>query len=332
MQVEYEKAKAVFNRIESYRKCPSQDPNYVVIDANREKDLVPTFFVYEDGGEIYYHSFHVSPIPNSLYYDVQTPYGYGGPISTTEDPLFLKRAWNAYSDWSREKKIVVEFVRFHPILENWRFYQGEVFYDRDTVWIDLTTENLMNEYQTRAKRKVRKAIKNDLVVQWVTYEEFFNHFPKVYDEVMNSLQADSFYYFSDAYYKAWQTEKNVHFALCKHEEEVVATVFFYHNGSTMEYHLSAATDLGKELAATSLVIHEAALLGKQLGYKQLHLGGGTNSHTDNPLFFFKSGFSNRRGNFKIGKVIHLQAIYDQMKDEWLEKNGEITNRVLFYRS
>lgn len=332
MQVEFEQAKAIFNRIENPLKCPSQAPDYVVIDAKREKGLEPTFFVYEANGEIYYHSFHISSIPDSVYYDVQTPYGYGGPISTTEDPHFLKRAWNAYTEWVHERQIVAEFVRFHPILENWRYYQGEVISDRETVWIDLTNENIFNEYQTRAKRKIRKAIKNELVVHWVTFEEFFTHFPAVYKEVMNNLQADDFYYFPESYFEAWKTVRNAHFALCKQEERIAAAVFFYHNSNMLEYHLSAATDLGKELAATPLIIHEAALLGKQLGYKQLHLGGGTNNQIDNPLFFFKSGFSNQRGNFKIGKIIHQPEIYDKIKADWIRRNGTVSSRILFYRT
>src|SRR6478735_1307981 len=41
-------------------------------------------------------------INNEIYYDIVTPYGYGGPV-------IIK---------CEENKIVSEFIRFHPILEN----------------------------------------------------------------------------------------------------------------------------------------------------------------------------------------------------------------------
>ena len=330
MKISYKQAQEVFAQISEKYKCPSQDPDYVMLDSTRDRSLEPTFFYYEEQGSIYYHAFHVAPVPDTPYYDIQTPYGYGGPISTSHDHAFLRKAWKAYKNWVAERKILVEFIRFHPLLENWHYYQGDVFFDRETVWIDLMEGDLHNQYQTRARRKIRKAIKNGLTVHWVTYKEFFEHFPSIYNNLMHSLQAGSFYYFPESYYNAWQQIKNVHFAVCKKQDQVVATIFFYNNNDMMEYHLSASSELGKELAATPLIIHEAALHAKQLGCTKLHLGGGTDNQSDNPLFFFKSGFSNERGRFNIGKTIHLANEYEKLKKTW-QKNGSVSNRVLFYR-
>ncbi|MGG4497724.1 GNAT family N-acetyltransferase [Brevibacillus reuszeri] len=331
MQIPYERALQIFNDIEGKDKCPSLHPSYLLIDAKREASLEPIYFLYEEDGQIYYHAFHIASVPNTPFYDIQSPYGYGGPLSSTSDDSFLKRAWNSYRSWCISKKILAEFIRFHPILDNSINYKGEVINDRETVWINLQTENLLTQYQTRARRKIRKAEENGLRIEWCSFEEFYSCFPMLYEELLNELDAEQFYHFPKKYYQEWKTFDKVHFAICKRDTEVLAAAIFYRTEFMMEYHLSASNRHGKELAATSLLLHRAAELGKQLGCKQLHLGGGTDNTPDNTLFFFKSGFSKERGLFKIGKYIHLPDAYEQLKQQWEKENVTGTRRILFYR-
>ncbi|GIO07336.1 hypothetical protein J31TS6_33640 [Brevibacillus reuszeri] len=331
MQIPYERALDIFNRFEREDKCPSLHPSYLLIDAKREPGLEPTFFLYEEEGHIYYHAFHMAKVPNTPFFDIQSPYGYGGPLSSTSDDCFLIRAWNEYRSWCNSKKVIAEFIRFHPILNNFKNYKGEVINERETVWINLQTEDLFSQYQTRARRKIRKAEGNGLRIEWCSFEEFYSWFPNLYVELMNKLNAEPFYYFPKKYYEEWKEFENVHFALCKRGAEVLAAAIFYRTDHMMEYHLSASNQKGKELCATSLLLHEAAKLGKQLGCKQLHLGGGTDSTFDNPLFFFKSGFSKERGLYRIGKYIHAPETYKQLKQQWEKNNITESRRILFYR-
>ena len=86
---------------------------------------------------------------------MQSAYGYGGPVASTTDPAFLQSASAVWKDWCQEKKVLVEFIRFHPLLENWRFFSGDIFDDRMTVWIDLAVPGLMAQYTTRVRTAVR---------------------------------------------------------------------------------------------------------------------------------------------------------------------------------
>jgi lipid II:glycine glycyltransferase (peptidoglycan interpeptide bridge formation enzyme) len=119
--------------------------------------------------------------------------------------------------------------------------------------------------------------------------------------------------------------------VCKLDDEIITAGVFLIGSGIMEYHLSASYDKGKETGSVYLLIHDAALRGKQLGCHTLHLGGGTNNNPDNPLLFFKSRFSPLRGSFKIGKKIHASQPYNHMKKEWRAKQGSESNRILFYR-
>jgi len=331
MQIDYQEALRYFGRLSPEVTCPSQHPVYLQIDAKREPDILPVYFVHQEQEHFFYYPFHLSPIPGKDYFDIQSPYGFGGPVANTDDADFLASAWAAYKAWCREKRVVAEFVRFHPITQNGRYFGGEVIFDRPTVWIDLQQTDFFHGYSSRVRNTVRKAIKKEVMVDWCSGEEFLKWFPSMYEELMRSLHADAYYLFPENYYLAWLDWDQVEYALCRYKGIVIAGAVFYYHDEIMEYHLSAASPLGKELAATTLLLHEAAIKGKALGCKKLHLGGGTDSGEDNPLFFFKAGFSENRGVYTIGKEIHQPEIYEEMREAWIKKHGKVSNRILFYR-
>lgn len=329
--VDYSSAVVAFRQLPHELQAPSLYPGYVEADASRIPGVSPVFFLYAEGGECFYHAFHLSQIPGSCYYDIQSPYGYGGPVTSTDEPEFVQAAWVAYLRWCREQQVVAEFVRFHPLLENWRFYRGEILDDRKTVWVDLTKPDLLSTYTTRARTAIRKAQKLGLTVEWCNPAHFLSVFPRLYKETMLSVGADDFYFFSDEYYRQLVEEIQSALAVCCQGKNVLAAAIFLLGPQGMEYHLSASNVLGKKMGATNLILHSAAEFGARNGLKWLHLGGGTDARPENPLLFFKSGFSDCLASFKIGKYIHDVDLYQQMRKEWIATHGEIANRVLFYR-
>ncbi|MHB1099939.1 MAG: hypothetical protein ACYCZR_10330, partial [Burkholderiales bacterium] len=196
MQVDFDSAVDAFeNAFDNSLQSPYLHPCYVVADAKRDDTLSPVFFVFEEGGNAFYYAFHTSPVPHQPIRDIQSPYGYGGPISNSEDEGFLTRAWSAFHLWCRENSVLTEFVRFHPLLDNSRFFSEKVLSDRETVWIDLSEKDLLSTYSTRARTTIRKAQKNDLKVEWWKPEDFAHMFSRFYLDHMQSLNADSYYYF-----------------------------------------------------------------------------------------------------------------------------------------
>lgn len=330
MQVGYKEAVEVFEKLR-VRKAPSLHPFYINADSKRCGELESVFFVYRDSGEVYYTGFHKAAVEGTAFSDIQSAYGYGGPVSTTEDEGFIKNAWSAYLEWCGENNILDEFVRFHPWLENWKYYRGEVVYDRQTVWVDLLNDDHLATYNTRVRTAVRKAIKSGLRVEWDSAKRFAGDFKSIYRDSMVKLNADKFYFFDDKYFDEILGWKNASLAVCTYEGRPVSAAIFLVEGELMEYHLSASDAEGKRLSATNLILHEAALLGQHLGCKALHMGGGTDNKVDNPLFFFKAGFSVERSSFKIGKFIHKVDAYKTMLAEWEQTHGKVSNRVQFYR-
>ena len=89
-------------------------------------------FAFKEEENIWLHPFLLHPIDSDafsliggpLWFDIESAYGYGGPLSNTEDKDFLDNANEQFSEWCMENNVVAEFVRFHPIIENekWTFY------------------------------------------------------------------------------------------------------------------------------------------------------------------------------------------------------------------
>jgi len=330
MQITRAEAEQVFAALPPGLQAPTLHPAYIEADAQRDRTLEPVFWCYREGGEVFYQGVHRCAIQNTAWFDVQSAYGYGGPLASTEDAGFLGRAWRQFSEWCEAENIVVEFTRFHPLLPRFA-YLGELMQNRETVWIDLAAGELLASYDTRARTAVRKAQKAGLEVTWPERAEYRSLFSAFYRAAMAGVQADEFYRFRDEYFEAVFALPQTRLALCKAGDEVVSAALFLVGPEIMEYDLAASTQKGRQLAAANLVLHAAAEMGRGLGCTRLHLGGGTDSDPQNRLLFFKAGFSSKRANFVIGKNVYSAPKYEQLKQQFSEAYQRHPNRVLFYR-
>lgn len=331
MRISYERALDAYRRLDNSCQLPTVSPTYVKIDAECKGDMEPFFWLYEEGDNFVYQGGHLASIPDTQYRDIQTPYQYGGPVCNTNDSLFLQRAWQSYTAWCCENAVALEFVRFHPLLRNWNVYPSEATFNRMAVWADLTRSDLMASYQTRVRTAVRKAVKNGLRVEWREGPESVEWFAEFYYSAMREIAADQFYFFPKSYFRQLLEWNQARLAVCIQGIEPVAAAVFLFGPVVTEYHLSATSQVGKRLGATNLLIHEAAQAAQSKGCCKLYLGGGTDDRPDNPLLFFKIGFSVERAEFRIAKHVHSREGYSCLKEQFSAAYEARPNRVLFYR-
>ena len=74
-------------------------------------DGVARAFVARSGDSILFYPFLVRPIimehsgiGDSQYYDIETVYGYTGPLCNVNDSWFLSQAWTAFNGWFLEEE------------------------------------------------------------------------------------------------------------------------------------------------------------------------------------------------------------------------------------
>jgi hypothetical protein len=222
--------------------------------------------------------------------------------------------------------VLVEFIRFSPILHNHHHYYGDSWLDRATCEIDLSSYEL-EKNSHGAIANIKKSLKNNcrVIVTRVPSYEQCAEFNRIYRNRMIELNADAQYFYSDEYVKHLINDTN-ELVLVHHDNDVIAAAIFLRSCQWHEYHLSAANALGRQYGVINLILHDYAMRNSAPS-AILHLGGGTNNDTNNSLLKFKQAMGKINQHFYIGKYVHQPERYQELKSRSKNPN----NRVIFYR-
>ena len=251
------------------------------------------------------------------YFDWNTPYGYGGPL--TDNGSFSQSQQDKFKEelfeLAKSRGVVSQFLRFHPLLQNQHVCSSAIenVYIKDTIFIDMDTEeDLLLQMDSKNRNLIRKAQKSGIVIEHDKGSRMAD-FIRIYEETMDRDNATKFYYFPKEYYEYMQShmlEETEYFYAFKDDVMVAASIFFY-SGESMHYHLSANLLEYRTYAPTNLILYSAANWGREKGMKKLHLGGGVG--IEDSLFHFKKQFNkNGRVAFCIGRNIFDPQKYQEL--------------------
>ncbi len=263
------------------------------------------------------------------FFDFETPYGYGGPISNCNDKEWNEKALNEIINYFASKNYLAGFLRFHPLLNNAELCRNTftVIDDRKTIAINtsVTEEEIwMNQVFSKNRNMIRKAEKNGLVFERDNEFKYIEEFKNLYNSTMSRLDADDFYFFDDDYYKKFiEIFKDKGFLGCiKKDNEIISAALFMYENCWGHYHLAGSNRDYSSLGANNLLLWKVACEMHKEGVKEFHLGGGTNGDEENSLFKFKHSFSPNEKQFSIGKIVFNKEIYDDTCSEWAKNNPE----------
>ncbi len=267
------------------------------------------------------------------YYDIETPYGYGGPLVNNYDKEFNVVFEESFLEFCYKNNIIAEFVRFHPILENKNIFKNniDIIFDRNTIVIDLSRgiERVWEEDITSKNRNmIRKGEKNNLQIQ---ITEDYQEFLEIYNNTMRKVNASSFYFFNEDYYKSIIKIKGISIFTVMLNEEIIATAIFMKYNKHFHYHLAGSKKEYLKLAPNNFLLWEAIKYAYKNECVDFHLGGGTNNSLENSLYKFKKSFSDTSKNFYIGKRVHNQEVYNKLINEWECKNNKKASLLLQYK-
>lgn len=325
-------AVAQYERMSVPLRPATLHPAYVAADAARNPLLQPLFLSYEARGECWLHCLHRTDVPGTALRDASSPYGYGGPLCSTDDPAFLAAAWQAYLESMRADGVVVEYIRFHPVLGNERHYGGNVVQGRAVVCVDLEQEDITAGYALRQRQALKKAAAAGLVYEEVGLVSMVREFAAFYRAGMSGIGADSFYLFADSYFEALAASGLARVGYCRSPEgQWLAAALFLDGDGIREYHLAATCAQGRKASASSFVLHYAGLAARARGMRRLYLGGGSDARADNPLLFFKSAFSPERLTYRTGWNVFDDSRYNELKKRFPQERAEHPERPIFYR-
>lgn len=302
-----------------------------------ETASVPIMFVCEDLGAVGMYPFLKKPIEgydiSGSYYDIETAYGYGGPLIEGGDEAFRAGFEAEFLKYCRDENIIAEFIRFHPLLDNENIFKTniDVLHNRKTVWVDLeqTVDDIwMKQISTKNRNVIRKCEKTGLVVEpSCDYELFVD----IYNETMHKVGAGGGYFFSSAYFDEMKNHEHCVLLMAKKDGEAVAAAIFMMYGEYFHYHLSGSRQQALSLSPNNILLWEAIKYGKAKGCKRMHLGGGLRDDESDTLFRFKSKYSHSYADFYIGKRVHNAYIYRELIKQWEHQTKKKAGILLQYR-
>lgn len=267
---------------------------------------------------------------NEELYDLETPYGYGGPVSNTNDRDFLEKAFASYKEYCRSKKIVCEFIRFHPF--NTLVGSGFLFdmhiKERNVVIVNLecSAEKRRSLYSKTTRNILKKNTDNFCVSSSLSD---IDKFIEMYYQTMNKNNASDFYYFDKNYFEKLSKINGVNLISLKSRNDYASMAYFLFGKDIAHYHLSANNTQLNNLNGNYHILDNAFDLAKDKGCKYMMLGGGRTPSLSDSLYVFKKKFSPFELPFYIAGLDFIPGKREELNGIWRKIKNINTDTNLF---
>ncbi|ANU22541.1 GNAT family N-acetyltransferase [Planococcus donghaensis] len=257
------------------------------------------------------------------FYDITTPYGYGGPRITgceEEHKSEVVEAFqHAFEEYCLKENIVSEFVRFHPLFPNAQDFEScyELTFRRYTTGTNLKDfeDPIKSEFSRSKQKSIQKALKAGVEYRVIVNPTDLEDFKRLYYETMKRRDAATVYYFDDDYFNGLLQSlgENTLMVEVLYEGKVIASGLNFAYGKFIHIHLSGTLQEYQHLSSAFVMRYALVLWGKEHGMELVHEGGGITGRLDDPLYLFKKQFGkNTEFPFYVSYKIWNQKVYDAM--------------------
>lgn len=300
-------------------------PAFVALSAAQEAGR-PAAFLARDKDAVFFLPLILRSIDPRLagqngLCDAVSPYGYPGPLCTGS-ATFQREAVSALRATLQAVGVVSAFIRLHPLLspmiEPMRPHGTIVEHGR-TVYVDLTCspEERWRQLRHNHRRDINKARRQGQVVRVDSNWQQFETFVTLYYETMRRVGANDYYFFPRADLASLRDAlgSRLHLVTVEHRGAVVSAGLFTECNGIVEYHLSGTRTDALPLRPLKTMLHFVQNWAAERGNQLLHLGGGVGGTEDN-LFYFKAGFSNRRARYATWRIVTARQSFDRLVAGW----------------
>lgn len=261
-------------------------------------------------------------IDGKTWFDIVTPYGYGGPYceNVTDMNCLMSAYRDAITKHCRDNNIICEFHRFH-LFDNVDFrknYFGETIELIANVVVNTTGDfenDIWSHYDRKVRKNVRKAENNGLEIIIEGNTNHLDDFLKIYNLTMDRNNADSYYYFGKDFFLNIERllPDNFRYFHVLKDGKVISTelvlcsekyAYSFLGGTLSDYYDYRPNDFLK---------NEVLKWCNRTGREKFILGGGY--HKDDGIYRYKRCFTpDPNVPFYIGRYIFNQEIYNKAID------------------
>jgi len=294
-------------------------------------------FEYESALGRVRHLFIKRAIPQTEYYDLITPFRYGGPFIKScprgNRQALVGEFEAAFAEYCEENGIVSEFVRFHPLFNNGADFKTcyQVRLSRKTVGTDLkgSSNPVQDEFSKSARNNIKRALNKGITCRVQEKPKDLGSLKHIYYETLKRNKASSFHYFPAQYFSDCVKlfRQNIVLIEAFYEGKTTAAGLCFTFGKVIHVHLSGTLTEFLPLSPAYLLRWALTEWGKDCGYHVIHHGGGLGAGKNDSLYRFKGRFGSLRFDYKIGEKIWNKEIYEKL----CSKAGKIGSRFPAYR-
>lgn len=255
--------------------------------------------------------------------------GFGGPASNHGGTLYQWFA-ESFTMWCRDNKIVSEFCALHPMLiehQKKLLAGGPKLRERKQVVVLDLNADYAAKYHDNRRQGLQKARRAGLDITTAGVHGC-DALIRLYREAMTRKHAAERWHLPDEHLRALFAMGTVVKAYTP-DGSIASAALMLSRGQTAYYHLAANSPDHSKTGANELVVHWIAQEAKRRGCRWLHLGGGVTLAPDDPVLFFKGGFSDlRRPAMSYFRVfdpsVYKQLCVAKMEDEVDKTGAEFT--------
>ncbi|MDN7226424.1 GNAT family N-acetyltransferase [Planococcus sp. N064] len=272
------------------------------------------------------HVFIKREIPITLngisYFDIVTPYAYGGPIILCYEENRKRELINefqkAFKYYCNFNNIICEIVRFHPGISNADDFTGifDMHYIGDTLGTNLSvcTEPLQEEFSDACKKVIFDALEKGVDYRIAAGPYNPRYFKDVFFSIAEYKKEINYKLFNKDYFSSCFeiSRKNTIIVEAIYEGSTIGISVNLLFNNILQPQISATQHGFNHLSPKHILQYGLANWGKQNGVGIIHNGGGNTIGEEDDLYLFKKQFGSLSFKYFVGKKVWNKEIYAKL--------------------
>ena len=293
--------------------------------ADKEGTAVSVFMRYDLSNNPYFHG----QIESNKYFDLVSPYGYGGYVWEGCDP---KRVAREHQEFCMSNgNLISEVVKFHPLSQFVNSYSGVISSPFHNVIrsTEGSIEDIWMNFTQKVRKNVKKANSYGLLVFHESNSDHLDDFIRVYYKTMERTNADKEYFFDKSFFEALNIDKNniEYFYAVKGTQIISVELVLYDNVCAYSF-LGGTDEEYFELRPNDLLKYEIIKWANAKQLKYFVLGGGHGD--DDGIYRYKQALAPQgKVDFFVGTDLFNEEKFKYLCDirKKEEPDFSINNRL-----
>lgn len=267
-------------------------------------------------------------IPQSTYYDLISPYGYGGFWGNIADYDILNKIYN---DYCVSNGYICEFVRFELFGEYRTYYDGKTETRTHNVVrnLEIPIDEMWMDFKQKVRKNVKHAQQNNLEIIIENTDAHLQDFLDIYYSTMDRSNAEDGYYFSKEFYQTLNRMRdNIMYFHVLHDGKVISTELVIYGAENCYSYLGGTCRDYFDLRPNDFLKYEIIKWAKEKGLKNFVLGGGYGA--DDGIFQYKTCLAPKGiVDFYIGRKVFNEEKYQCLVEIRAAENPECRDSGYF---